>query len=90
MSRARIQKRLIRGWLVFAAFSHLPEMRASSAFEAVVAPIFQARCASCHGAEKQKGRLALHTWERVAQGGDSGPLWVAGKPDESELVRRLK
>lgn len=63
---------------------------AATAYEAVVGPIFRARCAGCHGAEKQKGKLALHTWERVVQGGDSGPLWVAGKPDESELVRRLK
>jgi len=63
---------------------------AATAFEEVVAPIFRARCAGCHGSEKQKGKLALHTWERVAQGGDSGPLWVTGEPEESELVRRLK
>lgn len=63
---------------------------AQPAYEQIVAPIFQARCVSCHGAEKQKGKLALHTWERIAQGGDSGPLWVAGKPGESELLRRLK
>jgi mono/diheme cytochrome c family protein len=63
--------------------------QAPSAFEAVVAPIFEARCVSCHGTEKTKGRLALHTWELVAKGGSSGPLWVAGKPAESELVRRL-
>ncbi len=63
--------------------------QAPSAFEAVVAPIFEARCVSCHGTEKTKGRLALHTWEHVAKGGSSGPLWVGGKPAESELVRRL-
>ena len=63
---------------------------AASAYEQIVAPIFQARCASCHGEEKKKARLALHTWELAEKGGDSGPLWVAGKPDESELIRRLR
>lgn len=67
-----------------------PASRAATAYEEIIAPIFQARCAACHGEKKQKGQLALHTWERVARGGDSGPLWVAGQPDESELVRRLR
>jgi mono/diheme cytochrome c family protein len=66
------------------------EVRAATAYETIVAPIFEARCSSCHGADRQKGKLALHTWETVARGGDSGPLFVAGKPAESELVRRLR
>lgn len=65
-------------------------VRAATAYEEIVAPIFRSRCSGCHGAQKQKGELALHTWEGAARGGASGSLWVAGKPGESELVRRLK
>lgn len=76
--------------LVLACVAAGPAVRAATAYDEIVAPIFRARCVACHGEEKQKGKLALHAWERVARGGDSGPLWVAGKPAESELVRRLR
>jgi mono/diheme cytochrome c family protein len=64
--------------------------RGASAYDEIIAPIFEARCVACHGEEKRKGRLELHTWEAIEKGGGSGPLWVAGKPAESELVRRLQ
>ena len=67
-----------------------PQLRAATAYEEIIAPIFQARCVACHGEEKRKGRLELHTWEAAEKGGGSGSLWVAGKPAESELVRRLQ
>jgi hypothetical protein len=54
-----------------------------------IAPILAERCSGCHGTEKQKGRLALHTPEAITQGGLDGPVIVPGKPQESELVRRL-
>lgn len=63
---------------------------AETAYDKIVQPIFEARCASCHGAEKRKGKLALHTWDAAMKGGDSGPLWLAGKPGESEVVRRVQ
>jgi Planctomycete cytochrome C len=55
-----------------------------------IAPIFAERCSGCHGTEKQKGRLALHTPEAIEQGGLDGPVIVPGKPAESELLRRLR
>ena len=48
--------------------------------------LFQAKCAACHGAEKQRGNLRLDTPAGIREGGDSGPALVAGKPDESRLV----
>lgn len=93
--RARVIRgkaaRFFRGWLLGAPWllATAGQAQSPTAFDAIVAPIFEARCVSCHGADKTKGRLALHTWERVVKGGASGPLWVAGKPAESELVRRL-
>ncbi|MEO0415980.1 MAG: DUF1549 domain-containing protein, partial [Verrucomicrobiota bacterium] len=41
---------------------------------------------SCHGAERQKGGLGLHTLEAALKGGDSGPAMVPGDPAESLLM----
>lgn len=58
-------------------------------YQAFVQPILQKKCISCHGAAKQKGRLRLDSPEAIGAGGESGkPMLVAGKPDESELLRR--
>ncbi len=58
-------------------------------YEARIAPIFAERCTGCHGTEKQKGKLALHTPEAIQLGGLDGPVIVPGKPQESEMLRRL-
>ena len=58
-------------------------------YQARIAPIFAERCTGCHGTEKQKGKLALHTPEAIQLGGLDGPVIVPGKPAESELLRRL-
>lgn len=65
-------------------------IRAASAYEEVVAPILRARCAECHGEQKQKGKLALHTWETLMRGSEGGPVIVAGKPAESLILQRLR
>ncbi len=61
-----------------------------SVFVGVIAPIFEAKCVSCHGAEKQKGKLAMHTLEALLKGGDSGePVYLAGKSAESLMMKRI-
>lgn len=55
-----------------------------------VAPILVERCLACHGPEKAKGGYELHTFERLNKPGDGKSLpVVAGKPDESEIFRRI-
>lgn len=44
---------------------------AGNAYTSVVAPILEARCVSCHGTEKAKGGLRLHTLDAIMAGGDS-------------------
>ena len=51
--------------------------------------IFAHNCYKCHGAEKIKGDLRLDNKKMIFRGGESGPLFVAGHPAESELMRRL-
>lgn len=57
---------------------------------ATVAAILESRCTRCHGAEKTRGRLALHTWQAILDGAADEPVIVPGVPDESELVRRIR
>jgi len=46
-------------------------------------------CESCHGPEKQKGKLRLDSLEALMKGGENGPVVVAGNPKKSPLVARV-
>ena len=60
-------------------------------FEKDVRPIFKAYCLDCHGGgEALKGHLDLRLKRFAERGGDSGPAVVAGRPEESLLIERLK
>lgn len=58
-------------------------------YEHLVAPALQLRCVSCHGPDKQNGDLRLDSEEGILKGGESGPVMVAGRASESELIRRI-
>lgn len=62
----------------------------AGAYDEVIAPLLRARCAECHGEQKQKAKLALHTWEGVQRGSEIGPVLVPGKPAESTLIERMR
>ena len=54
-----------------------------------VKPILRARCASCHGALRQKAGLRLDTAELARAGGKGGPAIVPGDAEGSELLDRV-
>jgi uncharacterized membrane protein len=54
-----------------------------------VKAIFAHNCTKCHGAQKVKGELRLDSKEMVFKGGESGDVVAAGKPHESEIIRRI-
>src|SRR5262249_61258230 len=61
-------------------------------FSRDVRPILARHCFKCHGPDDKarKGKLRLDLRETAIQGGKSGERAVVpGKPDESELVRRI-
>lgn len=63
----------------------------ASFFTAHIAPMLERTCYGCHGEEKKKGGFQAHTLELFVKGGkDSGPGIVAGKPDESSVIKRLR
>ena len=52
-----------------------------------IRPIFENKCVSCHGAERQKGGLRLDTRALALKGGDSGPAMVPGNADKSLIYK---
>ncbi|WP_207394662.1 PSD1 and planctomycete cytochrome C domain-containing protein [Bremerella alba] len=59
-------------------------------FEKSVRPVLIKRCIECHGPEKQESGLRLDARSAIVEGGDSGKVVVAGKPDESSLVQAVR
>lgn len=53
-------------------------------FEKEIAPIFQKSCIECHGPKKDRGDLRLDTRDAAFKS-----AIVAGKADESEVVKRI-
>lgn len=58
-------------------------------FKKEIAPLFKAHCNSCHAGSKAAGGLDLSTVKGIQKGGASGKLVVAGKPDQSLLMKRI-
>lgn len=59
------------------------------AYSDLVAPVLQAKCVGCHGAEKQKGKLRMDSIEALLKGGSEGPALVPGKVEESLMMFRI-
>lgn len=67
----------------------IPHVEAAQVYGDLIHPIFEARCVSCHGQQRQKGKLRLDEPEAIMKGGKSGKAIVIGKPESGELIRRL-
>ena len=64
---------------------------AETFYAAVIQPLFEARCVSCHGESKQKGEYRLDTPEHLLKAGESEKTPVVpGKPAESYLVELIR
>lgn len=58
-------------------------------YKDIVAPILSQKCISCHGPNKQKGKLRLDAEEWIVKGGKSGNTLKAGNIETSEIIRRI-
>jgi uncharacterized membrane protein/mono/diheme cytochrome c family protein len=54
----------------------------------IVQPILQSKCYSCHNENKQKGKLRFDAPNYILKGGEDGVILIAGKADESEMIKR--
>lgn len=61
-------------------------------FERKVRPLLSQHCYACHSAQAKTvhGGLRLDSAAAIAEGGDSGPVLVAGKPDDSLLLKTIR
>jgi hypothetical protein len=55
----------------------------------VIQPMLQAHCYSCHGPDRQKGKLRLDDSVWIVRGGKDGLVVHAFHPEESELIKRI-
>ncbi|SFF25391.1 DUF1553 domain-containing protein [Thermoflexibacter ruber] len=59
-------------------------------FNADIRPIFNTKCIACHGGVKESGGFSLFSREDALRKTKSGKsAIIVGKPDESEMVKRL-
>jgi mono/diheme cytochrome c family protein len=55
-------------------------------YKDVVASIMSAKCVSCHGLEKKKGKLQLHDYAAILKGGSDGATTVIPKNTKESLL----
>ena len=55
----------------------------------VVSVALRQRCGSCHNESKRKGEFSVASYEAVMAGGKGGKVVAAGKPQDSDLIRRI-
>jgi uncharacterized membrane protein len=59
-------------------------------YDDMIAPIFEAKCLSCHNEQKAKGGLLMTSYESLLKAGESDhPSITPGRPMESEIFNRV-
>jgi uncharacterized membrane protein len=67
----------------------IPNVQEAMVYSDVIQPILQTRCYSCHGKNKQKGKLRMDDSLRLMKGGKDGPVIIPGNAEKSEMAKRL-
>ena len=96
--RSRMKVRLSLLYSCLVAFSAVAKMTPEQVkqlpspashkidFTGEIKPILEKSCANCHGHGRSKGSFRIDNRETFLKGGDSGPVIVTGKSDESLLI----
>jgi mono/diheme cytochrome c family protein len=67
----------------------IADIREARVYGDVIQPMLEAHCYSCHGHDRQKGKLRLDDSVWILKGGKDGPVIRGFHPEESELIKRL-
>ncbi|MGH9843642.1 MAG: c-type cytochrome domain-containing protein [Blastocatellia bacterium] len=62
----------------------------SVSYSKAIAPIFQERCVACHNHTARQGGLNMESFESLMNGGKSGAVILAGKSQESRIVKMIE
>lgn len=67
------------------------ELMSRKVYNSIIQPVFDAKCVECHGPNKSKGKLKLHTKKDFLTGGSGAgsDILIQGNVDESELIFRI-
>jgi uncharacterized membrane protein/mono/diheme cytochrome c family protein len=72
-----------------AAIRPIANVQEAQVYTDVIKPIFETKCFSCHGANKQKGGLRMDDSLKLMKGGKDGVVIEPGNADASEMIKRL-
>ena len=77
-------------FLIFS-FAQAEEKSGKNVFTHLIRPVLDAKCVQCHGADKDKGKLRMHTKEDFLKGGKEvgEDIVIKGNVDDSELIYRI-
>ena len=66
-----------------------PPVAKPVSFYRQVRPLLQRHCSGCHQPAKQGGNLQLVSYDLFKKGGENGPAFVPGHPNESVIVKQI-
>lgn len=72
-----------------AAIKPVADVQEAFVYNDIVKPILQTKCYSCHGPNKQKGKLRMDDEQLLMKGGKDGKVIEPGSADQSEMIKRL-
>jgi len=67
----------------------IPDVQEAVTYTAIIQPLLQNKCYSCHGPNKQKGKLRMDQPDLLMRGGKDGVVIEPGKATESEMINRV-
>jgi mono/diheme cytochrome c family protein len=67
----------------------IPNVQEAVAYADIIQPLLQTKCYTCHGKNKQKGKLRMDDTLRLMKGGKDGVVIVPGNAGKSEMAKRI-
>ncbi len=80
---------ILLGWVCFLSFELLAADKGDF-FEKRIRPVLIEKCGECHTGDTPEGDFRIESLADLTKGGMSGPSLVVGKPQLSELIKRLE
>src|SRR5689334_14101792 len=81
-------------WRIIFALTIAVALAGHAAAEEVpfskIRPILAKHCIGCHDAKEAEGGLVMENYSSLMKGGDDGAVIVAGKADQSPLIRQVE
>jgi len=67
----------------------IPNVQEAIAYSDIIQPLLQTKCYTCHGKNKQKGKLRMDDTARLMKGGKDGVVIIPGNDVKSEMAKRI-